>query len=62
MQLLKNYFSAGVYPLEGQSQFVQKCIKKPNSVGHLSTDALSIEPLRPSQQTLRQLELRYKSN
>ncbi|HBO58156.1 MAG TPA: hypothetical protein DD622_06910 [Opitutae bacterium] len=62
MQLPKNYFSAGFEPHKGQSQFVEKCIKKPSSVGHLSTDALSIKPLSPSHQTLRQLELRYKSN
>ncbi len=62
MQLPTNYFRAGFDPLKGQSQFVQKCIKKPSSVGHHSTDALFIKPLRPSYQTLRQLELRYKSN
>ena len=62
MQLPTNYFSAGFDPHKGQSQFVQKCIKKPSSVGNLSTGALSIKPLRPSYQTLRQLELRYKNN
>ena len=44
------------------SIFVQKCIKKTSSVGHLNADVVSIEPLKPSQQTLRQLELRYKSD
>ena len=62
MQLPTNYFSAGFDLLKRESQLAQKCIKKPSSVGHLSTDALSIKPLRPSHQMLRQLELRYKSN
>ena len=61
MQLPINYFSAKSHPLKGQSQYIQKCIKKTSSVGHLNAD-VSIEPLKPSQQTLRQLELRYKSD
>lgn len=62
MQLPINYFSAKSHPLKGQSQSVQKCIKKTSSVGHLNAEIVSIEPLKPSQQTLRQLELRYKSD
>ena len=62
MQLPINCFGAKSHPLKGQSKFAQKCIKKTSSVGHLNSDVVSIEPLKPSQQTLRQLELRYKSD
>ena len=62
MQLPINCFGAKSHPLKGQSKFAQKCIKKTSSFGHLNADVVSIEPLKPSQQTLRQLELRYKSD
>ena len=62
MPLPTNYLSAGFDPLKRQNQILEKCNKKTSTDGYLNTDSLSIKPLSPSQQTLRQLELRYKSN